>query len=293
MSFDFPASPTENQTFDAPNGPKYIYKSPVWKIASNANVGTAFIHCADTPPTSPSHGQQWFETDSGNTFVWMDDGTSQQWVQMNGTGLPDAPVDGLSYSRKSGLWMSTTPQLLETKLCPLGGTSSVDFYNLDVNKFLSYDFDFHNIWPGLNGANQSLCMQIGHAGGFIVTTNYANARFGALFGQNTAALGATGEASNKFIINTAFGSSYGLNGNLRLYLSGYNTGNLVRATALTNYSDTTPKHLFLHSGCAIATTGAPIDRASFFIWDNAGNANVPWVSSNLNARISVSGVPAF
>ena len=38
---------------------------------------------SDTAPASPSIGQLWFESDSGNTFVWYDDSSSQQWVQMN------------------------------------------------------------------------------------------------------------------------------------------------------------------------------------------------------------------
>ncbi len=40
---------------------------------------------ADTPPSSPLPGAMWYESDSGNTFIWFDDGNSQQWVQIAGT----------------------------------------------------------------------------------------------------------------------------------------------------------------------------------------------------------------
>lgn len=51
-------------------------------------VGGAII--SDTPPASPKPGQLWFESDSGNTFIWYDDGNTQQWVQVNTTSQPAA-----------------------------------------------------------------------------------------------------------------------------------------------------------------------------------------------------------
>lgn len=37
----------------------------------------------DDPPANPVHRQLWFESDSGNLFIYFDDGTSAQWVQVN------------------------------------------------------------------------------------------------------------------------------------------------------------------------------------------------------------------
>jgi hypothetical protein len=45
--------------------------------------GGASVTVADTPPNGPLNGALWFESDSGNTFIWVDDGNSQQWVQQN------------------------------------------------------------------------------------------------------------------------------------------------------------------------------------------------------------------
>jgi hypothetical protein len=41
---------------------------------------------ADAPPAGAFPGQQWFDSDSGKTYLWYDDGNSQQWVQTSGGG---------------------------------------------------------------------------------------------------------------------------------------------------------------------------------------------------------------
>ena len=37
-------------------------------------------YIGDTPPASPVAGQLWWESDSGNLFIWYSDGSSDQWV---------------------------------------------------------------------------------------------------------------------------------------------------------------------------------------------------------------------
>lgn len=84
MAFDFPASPTDGQTFTPAGGPTYVFQSPVWKIvgAIGAPVSLSMV---DAPPSSPSHGQMWWESDSGNLFGFYVDqsGPPGQWVQIN------------------------------------------------------------------------------------------------------------------------------------------------------------------------------------------------------------------
>ena len=75
-----------------PNGP--------WNCAATNNLCTSFTEWAilnvanvvisDTPPTNPKQGMLWWESDSGTTFIWYDDGNTQQWVQIapgSGTGI--------------------------------------------------------------------------------------------------------------------------------------------------------------------------------------------------------------
>jgi len=99
----FPEAPVDGKT--------YGRKNADW----SAVVGGAIV--SDTAPASPQVGQMWFESDSGNTYIWYDDGNTQQWVMQNvmptgptGTGTaaisdgpPTNPVNGtLWYESDTG-----------------------------------------------------------------------------------------------------------------------------------------------------------------------------------------------
>jgi hypothetical protein len=101
LAFDFPNSPSEGQQFAPGGGPVYQYKAPAWEL-----VSTAGCTISDAPPTNPVPGQTWWESDTGLTFIWFVDagGGAGQWVQINGTGLPEAPSDGALYGRVSAAW---------------------------------------------------------------------------------------------------------------------------------------------------------------------------------------------
>jgi len=71
--------------------------------------GAQVMSIGDNPPASPVAGQTWWESDTGNMFVYYNDGNSSQWVPAHvgatpeggGTGgIPEAPTDGQLYSRK-------------------------------------------------------------------------------------------------------------------------------------------------------------------------------------------------
>lgn len=105
-----------------------------WDCASVNNLCTAFtawfatlnvsgITISDTAPAAPAHEDLWYESDTGNTYIYYDDGNTAQWVQIapgsgsGGTGgISDAPVDGLMYARRNAAWQTFTPGI------PLGGT---------------------------------------------------------------------------------------------------------------------------------------------------------------------------
>ena len=64
------------------DGKYYARKDANWsEVQQGANV-----KIADDPPTVPKHGDLWFEATSGNTYIFFDDGSSQQWVRQN-TGV--------------------------------------------------------------------------------------------------------------------------------------------------------------------------------------------------------------
>lgn len=82
MAFDFPSSPAENQTYTPAGGPTYVYVSGVWKIQGSMGA-PGNLYVGDTPPVSPVAGQMWWESDTGNLFAYVNDGSSSQWVQIN------------------------------------------------------------------------------------------------------------------------------------------------------------------------------------------------------------------
>jgi len=85
--FDFPSSPSNGQMFTpVAGGPSYVFQTPVWRLApGGVNSG---VWVGDAPPSSPSQGTLWWESDSGNTFIYYDDGSSGQWVQFNSAPPP-------------------------------------------------------------------------------------------------------------------------------------------------------------------------------------------------------------
>lgn len=125
MAFDFPASPTAGQQFTPiSGGPTYVWQSPVWRLASGGvNAG---VWIGDNPPLAPVQGMLWYESDSGNSFIWYDDGSSAQWVQFNlAAPLPvlvpvttTISVSG-TYTKPAGL------KLLEVT-CIGGGGGGID-----------------------------------------------------------------------------------------------------------------------------------------------------------------------
>ena len=52
---------------------------------SATSAGGATI--SDTPPATPSHGQFWWESDTGTLWLFYNDGTSSQWVQASSSAV--------------------------------------------------------------------------------------------------------------------------------------------------------------------------------------------------------------
>jgi hypothetical protein len=77
-----------SKTGDAMSGPLTLYADPTVPLhaatkgyVDNKPSGASTI---DIPPAAAVNGQLWWETDTGGLFVRYDDGSSQQWVQLNG-----------------------------------------------------------------------------------------------------------------------------------------------------------------------------------------------------------------
>ena len=73
-AIDFPANPTVGQRFTA-GGIIWTWDGLKWTLS-----GSGSISINDAPPTNPLDGALWWDTASGNLFIYYDDGTSAQWV---------------------------------------------------------------------------------------------------------------------------------------------------------------------------------------------------------------------
>jgi len=71
MPLDFPNSPTVNQEFTA-NGVTWKYDGVAWNIVS----GGSGFRVSSGAPSSPALGDLWYESDSGEMFIYYD----SQWV---------------------------------------------------------------------------------------------------------------------------------------------------------------------------------------------------------------------
>jgi hypothetical protein len=55
--------------------------------------GARPLFVQDTPPSSPNAGDEWLDTTTGITYTFVDDGNTQQWVELGPGGGPStAPV---------------------------------------------------------------------------------------------------------------------------------------------------------------------------------------------------------
>jgi len=161
--YNFPDSPTEDQVYTPPDGGQsYIFKSPRWlAVAAESGGGGASIAVQDTPPASPTPGMLWWESDSGNFYLWYDDGTSQQWVQVNiGPGGPaaitDAPNDSNSYVRSALDWVigyskAAIDTLLGAKVAKAGDTMTGDLTISKAGPAINLDKPASGSWAYILG----------------------------------------------------------------------------------------------------------------------------------------------
>ncbi len=84
-----PANPVEGDLWwDSVNGRLYVYYTDAngsqWvdacPVPDNGARGNSYISQGTTPPSSPEPNDMWFDTDTGNLFIYYTDADSSQWV---------------------------------------------------------------------------------------------------------------------------------------------------------------------------------------------------------------------
>ena len=102
MGFNFPSTPSTGQIYTPAGGPTFQYNGAAWQSVTQGIP--VMVYVSDVPPVSPALGQLWWDSDSGNTFIWFTDTDSSQWVQISGAIATQAPIDGGEYVMRNGVW---------------------------------------------------------------------------------------------------------------------------------------------------------------------------------------------
>jgi hypothetical protein len=80
--------------------PYMLYRSTgtAWDQLGGAG-GSASVTTDDVAPTSPADGDLWYDSTTGKTFVWYEDGSSNQWVEVGTNGQLVIPLHGAEHVR--------------------------------------------------------------------------------------------------------------------------------------------------------------------------------------------------
>ena len=89
---------------------QYWRGDKTWQtLPAGGGGGGAVTHIGDDPPASPTVGQTWWESDTGNSYIYYDDGAgSPQWVPSN-VGAGAGPVDWVNVTGKPSTFPPTVP----------------------------------------------------------------------------------------------------------------------------------------------------------------------------------------
>lgn len=105
-------TPTENAGIEVLRGSsattavRWNETTDKWQFTNDGtnytDLGAGGATVSDTAPSSPTAGQVWFKSDTGSTYVYYSDGTSNQWVEIGASGngawigdtAPASPISG-------------------------------------------------------------------------------------------------------------------------------------------------------------------------------------------------------
>jgi len=200
MAFDFPASPTEGAVYTPAGGPTYTYSGGIWRTLPPATSALSSKSISDTPPLNPIHGQSWWNSVDGFSYIYYVDasGAPGQWVQESDASLPDAPNDGKTYQRRNGVWVVTQ------EVFDISGLPSLTIDVPAWAKRVTLDC----LLTG-NGSDIAPIMRLRPAGDAIVTAANVYSTYGVYTSTNSPGAWAAliDSTSNYFYMGNSHGSA--------------------------------------------------------------------------------------
>ena len=97
MSINMPIPTQVGQQYTASNDVTYVWDGQKWISIGSTNIDTSTgTDVGPTPPTSPSDGDLWFNTDNGILYVYMD--SESVWVDSRPSSDGLVGLDGPRYN---------------------------------------------------------------------------------------------------------------------------------------------------------------------------------------------------
>ena len=78
---DFPKDPVEGQEALLSNGVLYQYDGQKWNNRVEESYANTGANPGTNPPPNPAPGTFWWDSDSGQLYLWYVDTDSAQWIQ--------------------------------------------------------------------------------------------------------------------------------------------------------------------------------------------------------------------
>ena len=154
-----------------------------WTTVSGGGGSSTGFTYTSSAPSSPSVGDRWIDSDTGKEYVYVNDGSSSQWIE---------PV---SSNGLVGVTYTSNIQLLEFgvtgSFVKLGIGTTAPNYPLDVNGTANFRSGISaagitvngnaNITGSLNGAGATFTGAVISDGGYRISSNAINAQTGTTY----------------------------------------------------------------------------------------------------------------
>lgn len=130
MPLDFPANPTNGQEYGA-----YIYNATVGAWQAKEDPATVAV-TSDVAPTSANNGEIWYNTTTGVSYVYYNDGNSGQWVEIVSSAVPaldsKADISGATFTGNISAPQITSTVSTGTSPLVISSTTAVTNLNADL-----------------------------------------------------------------------------------------------------------------------------------------------------------------
>jgi hypothetical protein len=224
--------------------------------AWEAAAGGASISISDTAPGSPSAGDLWYESDTGKTFVYYADGSSNQWVEIGASSAAAAGATGQVQYASSGAFASSANFTYDGSDAVLKSTLTVgvDDTGHDV-KFFGAAAGSHLLW---DESENRLDVVASSGAAYIRSLNGTATTYIGSDSSNTALFGTSTAHDTRFISNNTERMRIASDGELSVKVNG--TNECMKVSLGSDLHDSTGDSDTEYGAVGFAAAGVFLDR---------------------------------